>query len=82
MDSGDHMLKDIETGYFPLGENLRVVLPTAPTRYITKLNKTGPSWYDMNHLEFNDPARYNDEQTLESVEYIKNLIRKEAQTIH
>ena len=84
MDTADHILKEIQSGVFPFPEkgNFRILLPNAPVRYITKLDKTGPSWYDMNHLEFTDPARYNNEQTLESVEFIKHIIRDEANNIH
>ena len=63
MDTSDHILKEIQSGVFPFPEkgNFRILLPNAPVRYITKLDKTGPSWYDMNHLEFTDPARYNND---------------------
>ncbi len=57
MDSGGIILEEIKEGQFPMPEkgNFRILLPSAPIRYVTKLDKTGPSWYDMNHLEFTDP---------------------------
>ncbi len=36
----------------------------------------------MNHLLFTNPARYNNDQILESDSYIKDLIREEAKTMH
>ena len=62
MDTGDYMLSKIEKGDFPFPEtgNFRIVLPTAPIRYVTKLDKECNSWYDINHLEFTDPLRYNE----------------------
>ena len=63
MDSGEHILKELQSGFFTYPEkgNFRILLPSAPIRHVTKLDRSGYSWYDMNHLEFTDPERYNNE---------------------
>ena len=69
----------MQQGRIPMPKgNYRLVLPTAPVRHVTKYNESGHSWYDMNNLPFEDPNRYNESQILESAEYIKQLIHKEA----
>ena len=57
MDSGERLLRILQRGDLPLPipDNFRLLLPSAPTRYVTKLDKTGHSWYDINLLDVSDP---------------------------
>ena len=51
-------------------DNMRIILPTAPFRHVTKINKQTWSWYDLNHLDFTQAERYNESQIRASVSYI------------
>ncbi len=61
-ESGDYYLKKIvKDQIFPVPNNFRVLLPTAPRRYVTRFDKEANSWYDLNNLDMYNPKRYNEE---------------------
>jgi len=68
----------IREGIFKFPTKLRVVIPTAPFRYVTRLEKQSNSWYDVSKLAATDPKRYKNEEIEESVAYIHKLIDSEA----
>ena len=69
-DSGRSMLVLIEEGFIKVKDNIRIILPTAPKRHVTKINKETWSWYDINELDFTQPERYNETQITASVSYL------------
>ena len=60
MGSGENILNLINIGFFEVKDYIRIILPTAPLRYITKFNKQTRSWYDHNNLGFAQAERYNE----------------------
>ncbi|TNV76312.1 hypothetical protein FGO68_gene15620 [Halteria grandinella] len=84
-DSGERMLKLLQSGTFPFPGDLcklQIILPTAPVREVTKYKRSGHSWYDMNDREFDDPLRYNEDHMRESLAYIISLIDQVAVEFH
>jgi len=58
-ENGDMYVQMIKDGLFIIPEKLRVVIPTAPVQYCTRIKKQANSWYDVTNISPTDPKRYN-----------------------
>lgn len=57
---------------------VKFVIPTAPRRYVSYLNETLPSWYNIFSLT-DFASRINEDQLLESVARVDSIIEGERQ---
>ncbi|CDW88194.1 phospholipase carboxylesterase family protein [Stylonychia lemnae] len=81
-ESGEYYLKKIKNGTLPVLDSFRIILPTADNQFVNRIQKECISWYNVEDMDPEEPKRYNEPEMLASMNFLKGLISKEAETYY